>query len=313
MAEKKETVKETVTADQVVNNTKKSRRGIGSAKGTIQKKFHESDADGRFGLFMGTLKEVTVSWATIDANSTGLASFAGESIPRLNFHFTSLHASESDRRHVYSSFIPVESNTDTIPGGNRAWAVDQIFNYIKHYIDVYLKRELTAEEEDALALSFEDFDENGEFITVDAKDVIASYASIFTKVASIFNGGETGKPIFLDASGKHVKIWMKLLRSNKSKNVWKVVGRNGDLSFPSFVGEGVIEIVKDNVAPNIKLDLSKESLTLKEDKAKAPNMPGMPGASAGAPIDPSFAGTQFAGGGFAGGFIPAAGSEDLPF
>ena len=264
----------------------KLRRGVSNqTRATSQLKFHERDANPN-GLFVGQLKEVSIDWRTIGADSKGLASFAGLSIPRLVFHFTSNHPNEAEQRNVYHNLLPVESNIDTIPGGEAEWQVNQVRAWIKHMLDIfYLKgRELTPIEEDALTLPFVDFDEQGEYVAVDPEEVIAGYAAVFKTASDMLNGRysdaereATGKPYYRDANGGPIKVWMKLLRCKRVKDGWRNV-TNGDLSFDPFIGEGVIELQKTNMPPAIlKIDVSKESITPKEvNKQPTIGTPGTP-------------------------------------
>ena len=225
---------------------KKLKRGVSNQTQAVnQLKFHEKDA-AQNGLFIGHLEEVRVDWST-NADSK---SFTGMSVPRLTYHFASNHANVNERRHVYNTLFPVESNVNTIPNGVEAWKVDNILNWIKHTLDVlYLKsRQLTPEEEDALTLPFCDYDENNEYVAVDPQDVINGYASLFNNVVAIMTGkfnltvGATPQPCYKDASGKPISLWMKLLRHRRRKNDWINVGQNGDLGFDQFIGSGVIEL-----------------------------------------------------------------------
>ena len=137
---------------------KKNRRGVSNqTQAVAQLKFHEKDAAPN-GLFIGHLEDVRVDWSV---NADGGA-FAGIKCPRVTLHFASEHKNESEKRHVYQTLFPQPSSVDTIPGVKDAWRVDNVFNWIKHILDVYyLKgREMTAEEEDALTLSFCDYEEN---------------------------------------------------------------------------------------------------------------------------------------------------------
>lgn len=273
---------------------KKVRRGISNkTQAVAQLKFHEKDA-AQNGLFVGHLEEVRVDWS----NNADAKSFTGMSIPRLTFHFASNHANASEKRHVYQTLFPVESNVNTIPGGSEDWRVNNVFNWIKHILDIfYLKgRELTEAEEDALSLTFEDFDENGEYVSVEAEDVIAGYRAIFENAAAMLNGsfeladGEVAKPVYKTSDGKFIPCWLKLLRHKKRKGDWINVGANGDLAFDSFIGNGVVELLKKDCPPTVlRLDLAKESITPKETK-KAPTIgapgmgaPAMGGVMAGAP------------------------------
>lgn len=281
----------TVNAQTVA---KKVRRGVSNkTQAVAQLKFHEKDA-AQNGLFVGHLEEVRVDWS----NNVDAKSFTGMSIPRLTFHFASNHANASEKRHVYQTLFPVESNVNTIPGGSEDWRVNNVFNWIKHILDVfYLKgREMTEAEEDALSLTFEDFDENGEYVSVEVEDVIAGYRAIFENAASMLNGsfeladGETAKPVYKTSDGKFIPCWLKLLRHKKRKGDWINVGANGDLAFDSFIGNGVVELLKKDCPPTVlRLDLAKESITPKETKKTptigAPGMgaPAMGGVMAGAP------------------------------
>ena len=273
---------------------KKVRRGVSNkTQAVAQLKFHEKDA-AQNGLFVGHLEEVRVDWS----NNAEAKSFTGMSIPRLTFHFASNHANASEKRHVYQTLFPVESNVNTIPGGSEDWRVNNVFSWIKHILDVfYLKgREMTEAEEDALSLTFEDFDENGEYVSVEAEDVIAGYRAIFENAAAMLNGsfeladGEVAKPVYKTSDGKFIPCWLKLLRHKKRKGDWINVGANGDLAFDGFIGNGVVELLKKDCPPTVlRLDLAKESITPKETKKTptigAPGMgaPAMGGVMAGAP------------------------------
>lgn len=263
--------------------TKKIRRGVtNKTQAVAQLKFHEKDA-AQNGLFVGHLEEVRVDWS----NNAEAKSFTGMSIPRLTFHFASNHANSSEKRHVYQTLFPVESNVNTIPGGSEDWRVNNVFNWIKHILDVfYLKgRELTEAEEDALSLTFEDFDENGDYVSVEIDDVIAGYRTIFENAAAMLNGsfnvkeGEIAKPVYKTSDGKFIPCWLKLLRHKKRKGDWINVGANGDLAFDGFIGNGVVELLKKDCPPTVlRLDLAKESITPKETK-KTPTI-GTPSMSA---------------------------------
>ena len=287
-------IKTNAATENAQTVAKKVRRGVSNkTQAVAQLKFHEKDA-AQNGLFVGHLEEVRVDWS----NNAEAKSFTGMSIPRLTFHFASNHANASEKRHVYQTLFPVESNVNTIPGGSEDWRVNNVFNWIKHILDVfYLKgREMTEAEEDALSLTFEDFDENGEYVSVEAEDVIAGYRAIFENAAAMLNGsfeladGEVAKPVYKTSDGKFIPCWLKLLRHKKRKGDWVNVGANGDLAFDGFIGNGVVELLKKDCPPTVlRLDLAKESITPKETKKTptigAPGMgaPAMGGVMAGAP------------------------------
>lgn len=292
---------------------KKVRRGVSNeTKATTQLRFHEKDAAPN-GLFMAHLHNVSVEWST---NADG-KQFTGEKVPRLQFEFASNTADANEMRHVYQSLFPVESNVNTIPGGQDEWKVNQVLSWIKHILDVYyLKgRKLTEAEEDALTLPFVDFDDDGNFVALDVKEILAGYAQVFSTVVAMLNGtfglaeGETAKPCYRDDNGKFLRCWIKLLRYIKNKGEWKSVTQNGDLGFPMFVGTGVVELAPTpNSQPKIiSMDSSRESITPKEVK-KAPTIPGMAGAEGGV-----MAGMPGMGGAAAGSAYTEAAADDMPF
>lgn len=290
---------------------KTNRRGLGSARGTQRMKFSHEHALAN-GLFMAHLDSVTVSSILIGEDKTGLPSFNGMQIPRIAFTFASNEAEPNKRRYVTLSFTAVESNVDTIPGGSKEWTVNVVFDWFKHILDVFhLKgRELTQEEEDALSLPFTDFDENGDYQAVDVEEVVAGWRTLFENFANMLNTGKNGAPMYKTVDGKNISLWIKLIRYNKTvKNGWKPVVASGDLTFPTFVGEGCIEIFNQQSKPAIRLDAVKEAIkpmNIEANKPKAPNMPAMPGINGGIPVgDPMD-------GGFDAG-LSAEAATDMPF
>lgn len=293
---------------------KKRRRGISNETQAVnQLKFHEKDA-AQNGLFIGHLEDVKVEWSAAKEDSA----FAGLKLPRLTYHFTSNHTNASERRHVYHTLFPIPSNIATIPGGDSAWQVNNLFRFIKHILDVYyLKgRQLTEAEEDALALSFIDYNEDtGEYIPVEPQEVIDGYATLFNNVVAIMDGtfnlaeGETPKCCYKNADGKYIPIWMKLLRHKKTRKGWVDNVQGGELGFDSFIGAGIIEIQKPNTPPSIlRLDLSKESITPKDTK-KQPSLGGQGVPAMGAVM----AGGMPMGMPMDNGAFNAAGDDEMPF
>ena len=288
---------------------KKVRRGVSNeTQATSKLRFHEKDAAPNR-LFMAHLHSISVAWSEGGEGKQ----FEGEKIPRLVFEFASNTKDATQRRYVDKTLFPVESSVETIPGGDKDWQVNAVLTWIKHILDIYYLngRPLTEEEEDALSLPFVDFDEEGNYVSVDVKEVLSGYAQLFNNVAAIMNGtfnladGETPKPCFRDTNGNFIRCWIKLLRHIKAKGEWKNVS-NGDLSFTQFVGTGAIELApQPNSQPKIlNVDESKESITPKEIK-KAPSIPGM---------------ADMAGGVMAGTGIPATNSsayqeaaDEMPF
>lgn len=318
MSEEKVTKAEAGQPAEVAN--KKKRRGISNeTRATSRLKFDDvRDANKANGLFQGHLESVEVKDITIGEETTGMPSFNGMTVPKLILTFASNHPAVAERRYVSMQFLPAESNVDTIPNGSKAWQVDRIMAYLKHLLDVYLLKgkSMSKEQEDALTLAFEDFDDNGEYVSVDPTEVINGWRVLFENFANIMNTGKDGKPIYVTADGKIIPIWMKLLRFTKNKGQWKPVeggNRAGDLAFPGFVGEGVIELFVTNKAPILKVDATKEKIAVM-DIAKTPTNPAVPGMP-GAPMGGVPAGFGDGMGADNGSPIPAfpGAGEDLPF
>lgn len=271
--------KETVNQETPIEEVKKvSRRGLGSARGTARLKFGNDQAKPN-GLFLGHLEEVKYSTITIGEDKTGMPSFNGFEIPKLTLTFASNEEDPNKRHYVSKTFTAVESNVNTIPGGKEEWKVNSVFDWLKHVLNVYyLKgRELTDEEATALSLTFEDFDEQGEYVSVDTEIVINAWKVLFENFENIMNRGKDGKPVYHDKNNKFIPVWLKLLRYVKSRKSWTPIN-NGDLSLPQFVGEGCIEIYQQNAIPSIKIDLVKETiLIMNVEKSKTPNMPAVGG------------------------------------
>lgn len=271
--------KETVNQKTPIEEVKKvSHRGLGSARGTARLKFGNDQAKPN-GLFLGHLEEVKYSTITIGEDKTGMPSFNGFEIPKLTLTFASNEEDPNKRHYVSKTFTAVESNVNTIPGGKEEWKVNSVFDWLKHVLNVYyLKgRELTDEEVTALSLTFEDFDEQGEYVSVDTEIVINAWKVLFENFENIMNRGKDGKPVYHDKNNKFIPVWLKLLRYVKSRKSWTPIN-NGDLSLPQFVGEGCIEIYQQNAIPSIKIDLVKETiLIMNVEKPKTPNMPAVGG------------------------------------
>lgn len=288
---------------------KVNRRGISSARGTTRLKFTHQSAKAN-GLFLAHLENVEVRTITIGEDKTGMPSFNGLEIPKIVFTFASNEEDVNKRQYVTLQFTAVESNADTIPGGKGEWKVNTVFDWFKHILNVYVLRgrELTDEEASALSLDFEDFNNDGEYVPVEPETVIAGWKTLFENFENIINRGRDGQPYYKSKDGKPIAIWLKLVRYIKAKNTWKAV-TNGDLAIPTFVGEGCIEIFKQNVAPSIRIDVLREDIKPRNiETAKTPNMPtpGMPGGMMGGVPVQDIAGDPFDG-------IGAAAGNDLPF
>lgn len=300
--------------ENVQNEVKKVlRRGVASARGTSRLKFSHEMAN-RNGLFVGHLDSVTTSMIMIGEDKTGMPSFNGLEIPKIVFTFASNEPEINKRHYVTLQFTAVESNVETIPGGEDDWKVNSVFDWFKHILSVYVLngRDLNEEEAEALSLPYLDFDENGEYVPVAVEEVIAGWKKIFENFANMLNAGNNGNSYIKDSKGKDIPLWIKLIRYTKSKKEWKAVN-NGELAFPAFVREGCIEKFTPNTMPSIRLNAIRESIIpMNIDKPKTPNM-GTPGMGIGAPaiggvtIDTNPMSAEAFGG------ISAEAASDVPF
>lgn len=267
-------VEEKASVEETTVTKKVNRRGIGTARGVSRLKFTHEMAK-QNGLFVGHLENVAVSMIKIGEESTGMPSFNGLEIPKIVLTFASNEEEANKRHYVSLSFNAVESNVNTIPGGKEEWKVNAIFDWFKHILDVYVTKgkELTPEQEAALSLPFEDFDEEGNYVAIEPEDVIAGWKVLFENFANILNNGKDGNSYYKTKENKFITVWIKLLRYIKSgKKGWQPIN-NGELAFPTFVGEGCIEIYKQNTVPSIRIDRIKENIIpMNLEKPKAPNM-----------------------------------------
>lgn len=293
---------------------KVGRRGIATSVGTTRLKFSHEQARPN-GLFIGHLDSVVTTMIKIGEDRAGMPSFNGLEIPKITFTFASNEPEVAKRHYVTLAFNAVESNVNTIPGGKEEWKVNSVFDWIKHILNVYMLkgRELTNDEAAALSLSYDDFDEQGEYVSVEPEDVIKSWRTLFENVENMLNRGLDGKPYYKTKDGKDIPVWMKLIRFVKSgRKGWTAVN-NGNLAFPGFVGEGCIEVYQNNVIPSIHVDIIKETiLPMKIEKPKEPNFSmntvgGMPNMNTPV-IDTATATDQAFGQSFG-----AEAMEDMPF
>ena len=291
------------------------RRGISNETvGTTRLRFSHVDAKPN-GLFVGHLEDVQITKVDIKEDSAGMPSFRGIELSRLVFTFASNDEDKAKRRYQTLSFLPVESNVNTIPGGKEEWKVTRIFNYLKHILDVYVLRgsSMTAEMEDALALSFEDFDEQGEYVSIDPKVVAEGWNKLFENFFNLFNTAKDGAPAWKTKDGKFIPIWIKLIRYIKAgQKGWVEVDR-GNLSFPTYPGEGVIEIFVQNTAPTIKLDATREAIKpMNIEKKKTPNLT-IPGGAGGVDMSAgTIMGSEMGMGAYGFNASGAGAEEDMP-
>lgn len=292
---------------------KVKRRGISNETvSTSRLKFSHTDAKPN-GLFVAHLDDVQLTEVDMKDDSA-MVSFRGTKVSRLVITFASNEDDVNKRKYAYLNFMPVESNINTIPGGKEDWKVNRIFAYLKHILDVYVLhgKEMSPEMENALTLDYDDTDEQGEYVSVPVEVVAEAWNKLFTNFVNIMNTAKDGKPAYKTADNKFIPVWIKLIRYTKTGKGWTPVA-NGQLSFPTYVGEGVIEIFQSKALPVIKVDPVREAIKPMniESAKKAPNvaMPGFAGGIA-VPGMGSEMGGDFGSSDFGGGDMPF--EQDLP-
>ena len=292
---------------------KTKRRGISNETvSTSRLKFSHTDMRPN-GLFIAHLDDIQLNEVDMKDDSA-MVSFRGTKVNRLVLTFASNEDDANKRKYVYLNFMPVESNVNTIPGGKEDWKVTRIFSYLKHILDVYVLHgnDMTTEMEDALSLDYDDTDEQGEYVSVPAEVVAAAWNKLFTNFVNIMNTAKDGKPAYKTSDNKIIPVWIKLIRYIKTGKGWTPIA-NGQLSFPTYVGEGVIEIFQSKTVPLIKVDPVREAIKPMniEPTKKAPNvaMPGLGGIAVSAGVGSEMLNNDF---GLGGGIEGAMPFEDMP-
>lgn len=241
-------------------------KGISNeTRSTTLKKFKPSPNQNG-GICIGALTDVVIGTADIKADS-GMETFRGLTVPRLNFVFESREDLQGVKPSTYIlSYLPIEHTPESlITGkGGGAWRYEQMSQTIKHLLDVFREGKLfTKEEEAKLLIDFED-EKDGLFIEQPADVVVAAYEKFFNGVVELFK--PEGKAIYKDANGKDKHLWIKLLLDIKGNLV-----NNGDYGFPGYPGEGLIELKRDKVPCSLSINIAKgENIIPKAPNTTAP-------------------------------------------
>lgn len=292
----KEQVKDQAVAQPIsenVDNTpkqespKKRRRGINNeTRSTTRRKFTDKYLDPKTRLAGVMFHSVEVKYATF--KDTANSQFAGMAVPFIAFTLKSVTGkNDAEKAFIEIKYNAVESTTETMEGGDEAYKVDSQLSMMKHIIDVAVKngKPLTDDELDGLELDFCDKDDDGNFIALDAQEVLDAYYKFYKFIVDMCNAESS--LMFKGSDGKPVVYWAKLIRYIKSKKQWRAVN-DDQLGFPMFVGEGILERAIPNTAPLIEINPATEQITLMQgisNTAKQPALggvrqPGIPTQSA---------------------------------
>ena len=210
------------------------------------------------GLVLATVESVTVD--TVDYDDTSkVLSFKNQSVPRISFKFVSY----GDPAGVKPSYQWWSANaidhTAQNVVGDMQWKGERIAKYIKHFHQEMSGRpDFTPEELALLAFPLEETENNDgvTFKEQPVEAVLEAWGKFFTNVASIFNGLQSGVPLFKTKEGKAQPYWLKLLLYETYKGKLQPVA-NGDPGFPNFLSDSVIEKFVDGVAPSLRIRIEK--------------------------------------------------------
>lgn len=252
-------------------------------------------ADGQY-LYAGGIIPTRVMEVSVDKQKHEKGEFAGMEVPVLKVEFENLktNASDPDRFHTHY-FKPVGTkalvkNTTDQYENRKPEEIDadtqMLWKTLKHFLESltgvnYRNIASIPKEDQVKYLNLPGIDS--------AEKRITEYQLFFDYIAKFVNGDGTLKSQIIDAEGKPLPLWVKML-----PNYSKEEKRNAKYyEIPRYIGQGVFEPLKIDkgilVAPKIIRVKATESLALKATAA-----PGMSGASGLPPagagkIDPAVA------------------------
>lgn len=200
-------------------------------------------------LCLGKLVSVeVVENESAKINDQGVESnweYAGNMIPKLKFNFESVKhpkqsESEYDTRyytHTEEIIGAITKTGEPIKSKTLIRLYTSMFDRIKHIYDAYS----TTTNYKPLADNIPEIDET---TNIPSEARVKQFKKFFMFFVNSFNKGLDGKtPIFM-ANGKSIAMTMKLVADYRSGKF---------LAFPTFVGEGFIEVFKSGKRPTIEI------------------------------------------------------------
>lgn len=185
------------------------------------------------GLCIGTLKSVDVTEYEVDKDSK-LVDFVGKKANRIQFVFEEVVKTAGVAPAIYVHSYNFLEHTNA----HRDGILDGMFQTIKHLIGVYRGGEDKITEADYAKLTL------GLEATSNPTpdELLAAYKKFFTGVKEVMDStGFIGK-----------SVWMKLLYSIKGKVI-----KDGRVAFTSYPGEGLIELVKTGIKPELSVRVNR--------------------------------------------------------
>jgi len=234
------------------------------------------------GLCIGFLSKVVVDTVNIKDNSK-LELYRGMEIPRISFIFEGKVKMGAEVPSYIHSFMPPDvTDEDKF---NKQW--DSFAPSVKHFLEEHAKSfgqiDLTDDQYAMLELA--------DPVDDTPVSIIAVFKDLYDNIKILAEGGE-GKISVEDDKGKvsskkvkftslirkedvEILLHIKLLLYTNGREV-----NRGNPGLPMYVGDGLIELFRENIVPNLCIRKEKgDSVEPKERQAVAPNnMPGLAGS-----------------------------------
>lgn len=228
------------------------------------------------GLCIGTLESVVLTETEVGTvKKDGTPStweYAGTKLPYLVFNFKSYRVpgnqeTDVDRIFTFSEKVIGSIKNDGSPMEDKSLKglYESMWFRIKHLLDIYTKEsrvDISANENLKKALAIISTETvikgNNKQVRIDA------FKNLFQVVATIFNTGKDGSPIYMRAANVPMVTFIKLLPDYYSHKFF---------TFPTFVGDGFIEIARTNSkgelvsSPSIEIKAG-ETIELRDGKGK---------------------------------------------
>jgi hypothetical protein len=215
----------------------------------------------------GSLAKVEVVMTEVPITNkkgdTSTWEYAGNTIPSLVFHFVNYIGPNTDPQGVNRSFKYRESIIGSVNKKGEAVSdesltglYESMWNRIKHILDVFSKEckvDITKDKELTQAIKVI----SGSDIVKgsDKQKRIDAFKGLFDAVANLLNTGFNGKPMFMRGEKSPIILYMKLLADYSTHRF---------LTFPTFVGDGFMEICK---VTDKGLRINQTSMKIKSDES----------------------------------------------
>jgi hypothetical protein len=206
------------------------------------------------GLVVTFIKSVEVVDVEVSNADGAWKDFDGHKVPKLVINFIEI---PSIKGKVAGSYPWTMSPIPHIPNSTTYdWWFDSNQQMIKHFIDAFIGADNFKDEyEKLLSIDLDDTKE------LPVETVLDAHRKFYEGVATVFNGdGKKLESIFKDKDGNSYPVWTKLLLYVKNNKV-----NGGNFGFPSYPGDGVIELVRKGYEPSISIKIAKGESIIPRD------------------------------------------------